>query len=149
MDAIDLLKDDHRKVENLFAAFLQAEESEDQREQIFQEIQFELSAHAEAEEKAFYPAVQAEIPAEVDEALQEHSSVKGMLAELLAMDFEDEDFDSSFLNLMKAVQHHVEEEEGPGGIMDIARQSLESERLRTMADDIQAIKRKVQDEMAA
>lgn len=149
MDAIDLLKEDHRKVENLFAAFVQAEESEEQREQIFQQIQIELSAHAEAEEKAFYPAVQAEIPAQVDEALQEHSDVKEMLAELLNMDFDDERFDSSFTNLMKAVQHHVEEEEGPGGVMDIARQTLESETLRTMADDIETIKRKIQGEMAA
>src|SRR3954469_10625999 len=124
MDAIDLLKEDHRKVEQLFAAFLQVEDSEQQREDIFQQIQIELAAHADAEEKAFYPLLQAEIPEEVDEALQEHSAVKDMLAEILSMDFEDEGFDSKFTNLMKSVQHHVDEEEGPGGIMEVARQKV-------------------------
>src|SRR5689334_25117781 len=102
MDAIDLLKADHRKVEELFASFLQVENSEDQREEIFQQIQIELSAHAEAEEKAFYPLLQAEIPEQVDEALEEHSEVKEMLADMLSMDFDDEGFDTQFTTLMTA-----------------------------------------------
>jgi hypothetical protein len=149
MDAIELLKKDHRKVEGLFAAFLQVEDSEEQREEIFQEIQTELSAHAEAEEKAFYPALQGEIPEQVDESLQEHAEVKELLAELLDLDFEDEGFDSKFTELMKAVQHHVEEEETPGGAMDVARQKLSAEMLTNMVDEIEAIKRDIEDEMAA
>jgi len=149
MDAIELLKKDHRKVEELFAAFLQVEDSEEQREEIFQEIQTELSAHAEAEEKAFYPALQGEIPEQVDESLQEHAEVKELLAELLDLDFEDEGFDSKFTELMKAVQHHVEEEETPGGAMDVARQKLSAEMLTNMVDEIEAIKRDIEDEMAA
>ena len=149
MDAIELLKKDHRKVEELFAAFLQVEDSEEQREEIFQDIQTELSAHAEVEEKAFYPALQGEIPEQVDESLQEHAEVKELLAELLDIDFEDEGFDSKFTALMKAVQHHVEEEEAPGGSMDVARQKLSAEMLTNMVDEIKAIKRDIEDEMAA
>jgi hemerythrin superfamily protein len=149
MDAIDVLKQDHRKVEQLFAAFLQAEDSEEQREENFQQIQIELSAHAEAEERAFYPAVQAEIPEQVDEALQEHSEVKQMLAEILAMEFDEDGFDARFTALMKAVQHHVDEEEGPGGILETARQKLNPETLAKIADEIDAIKREVEGEMAA
>ncbi len=149
MDAIDLLREDHRKVEDLFAAFLQVEDSEQQREEILQQIQIELAAHSEAEEKAFYPLLQAEIPEQVDEALQEHSEVKEMLAEILAMDFDDEGFDTEFTKLMKAVQRHVEEEEGPGGIMDIAKQRIAADTLKTLTKDITAIKRDIQDEMAA
>jgi hemerythrin superfamily protein len=150
MDAIDLLKQDHRKVEELFAAFLQAEDSEEQREQMFQEIQIELSAHAEAEERVFYPAVQAETPEQVDEALREHAQVKEMLAELLEMDFDDDGFDAKFTSLMKAVQHHVdEEEEGPGGIMETARQTLSPEILADIGNEIEAVKREIKGEMAA
>jgi len=149
MDAIDLLKQDHRKVEDLFAAFLQAEDSEEEREGIFQQIQIELSAHAEAEERAFYPAVQAEIPEQVDEALQEHSEMKEVLAELLGMDFDQEGFDSKFTSLMKAVQRHVDEEEGPEGIMETARQKLGAETLASISDEIEAVKREVQGDMAA
>jgi hemerythrin superfamily protein len=149
MNGIDVLKQDHRKVEQLFAKFLQLQDSDDERERVFQEIETELSAHAEAEEKVFYPLLKAEIPDQVDEALQEHMEVKEMLVEVLDMEFNDENFDSKFTAMIKAVQHHVEEEERDGGIMDIARQKINEENLTTMASDIEAIKRAIQDEMAA
>ena len=148
MNGIDVLKQDHRKVEQLFAKFLQLQDSEEERERVFQEIETELSAHAEAEEKVFYPLLKAEFPDQVDEALQEHMEVKEMLVEILDMEFNDEDFDSKFTAMIKAVQHHVEEEERDGGIMDIARQKINEENLTTMASDIEAIKRAIQDEMA-
>ena len=149
MNVIDVLKQDHRKVEQLFAKFLQLQDSEEERELVLHEIETELSAHAEAEEKVFYPLLSAEIPDQVDEAVQEHSEIKEMLVELLDMEFNDEDFDWKFTAMIKAVQHHVEEEERDGGIMDIARQKINDENLTTMANDIQAVKRAVQDEMAA
>jgi hypothetical protein len=149
MNGIDVLKQDHRKVEQLFAKFLQLQDSEEERERVFQEIEIELSAHAAAEEKVFYPLLKGEIPDQVDEALQEHMEVKEMLVELLDMEFNDVDFDSKFTAMIKAVQHHVEEEERDGGIMDIARQKINEENLTTMASDIEAIKRAIQDEMAA
>jgi len=149
MNVIDVLKQDHRKVEQLFAKFLQLQDSEEERELVLHEIETELSAHAEAEEKVFYPLLTAEIPDQVDEAVQEHSEIKEMLVELLDMEFNDEDFDWKFTAMIKAVQHHVEEEERDGGIMDIARQKINDENLTTMANDIQAVKRAVQDEMAA
>ena len=149
MNVIDVLKQDHRKVEQLFAKFLQLQDSEEERELVLHEIETELSTHAEAEEKVFYPSLKAEIPDEVDEALQEHTEVKEMLVELQDMEFNDEDFDWKFTAMIEAVQHHVEEEERDGGIMDIARQKINDENLTTMANDIQAVKRAVQDEMAA
>jgi len=149
MNVIDVLKQDHRKVEQLFAKFLQLQDSEEERELVLHEIETELSAHAEAEEKVFYPLLSAEIPDQVDEAVQEHTEIREMLAELLDMEFNDEDFDWKFTAMIKAVQHHVEEEERDGGIMDIARQKINDENLTTMANDIQAVKRAVQDEMAA
>ena len=97
----------------------------------------------------FYPLLKAEIPDQIDEALEEHQEVSKMLVELLDMKFNDEDFYSKFTAMIKAVQHHVEEEERDGGIMDIARQKINEENLTTMASDIEAIKRAIQDEMAA
>jgi len=149
MNGIDVLKQDHRKVEQLFAKFLQLQDSEEERERVFQEIETELSAHAEAEDKVFYPLLKGEIPDQVDEAREEHLEISKTLVELLAMEFNDEDFDSKFTSMIKAVQHHVEEEEREGGIMDVARQKISEENLTTMASDIEAIKRAIQDEMAA
>jgi hemerythrin superfamily protein len=149
MNGIDVLKDDHRRVEQLFAEFIQIEDSEDERERLFQRILTELSAHVAAEEKVFYPALQAEIPDQIDQARAEHSQVKQMLAQLLEMDFEDDDFDAKFTGMMKAVQQHVEEEEGPGGIMDVAQQELSAEILTTMATDIETVEQEIQADMAA
>ena len=149
MNAINLLKEDHRKVEELFARFLQVQDSEEEREQLFEEIQTELCVHAEAEEKVFYPLLTAEIPDQVDEALEEHLEIKEMLAELLDMDFDDDEFDAKFTAMIKAVQNHVEEEERTGGILDIARQKVSEEDLTNLANAIQILKRDIHDELMA
>jgi hypothetical protein len=74
--------------------------------------------------------------------------VKEMLADLLGMDFDDEGFEPD-LQVSCAVQHHVEEEEGPGGIMEIARQKISTKRLNDVTKDSRSIKRDVEGEMAA
>jgi len=72
-----------------------------------------------------------------------------MLAELLDMEFDEQNFDWKFTAMMKAVQHHVEEEERSGGIMDVALQKISQENLTSMTSDIEAVKRNIEDETAA
>ena len=55
---IKLIEQDHREVEELFSQF---EQSGDKS--IAMKICHELDAHADAEEKAFYPVVRAEVDA--------------------------------------------------------------------------------------
>jgi len=148
MDAIDLLKQDHRRVEQLFARFLEAQ-SEEPQEDLFQEIQTELAAHAEAEERVFYPAMKEHAREQVEEAVSEHAGVKQMLADLLDLDIDDETFDERFNTLMENVQHHVEEEEAPEGLLELARQKLNPEMLSEMVNQIQAVKRDVENDLAA
>lgn len=57
-DAIDMLKDDHRKVEALFEQFLKEENGKEQ--QIAQQIFHELEVHSTLEEELFYPALQTQ-----------------------------------------------------------------------------------------
>lgn len=54
MDAIELLEDQHREVEDLFEEIEEAEASE--KREIFDEIADQLAIHATIEEKHFYPA---------------------------------------------------------------------------------------------
>jgi hemerythrin superfamily protein len=56
MDALELLKEDHQKVKELFE---EVEGTEDQKEKtrIFSEIQTELETHARIEETVFYPSM--------------------------------------------------------------------------------------------
>jgi hemerythrin superfamily protein len=115
MDAITLLKDDHRNVERLFKQFEKAgPRAHVKKRQLVDRIVEELSRHAAAEEQVFYPVVRASVPDTDDitlESLEEHHVVKLLLAELTDMDPEHERFDAKVTVLIENVRHHVEEEE--------------------------------------
>jgi len=150
MDAIELIKQDHRNVERLFTEFLETEDSEvDSREDLFQQIETELNAHTEAEEKVFYPAMRDKAPEKVQESLREHSQVKQLLAELLDLDFDEDEFPIKFNKLMEDVLHHVEEEEAEDGILEIAQNSFDSQELARMGGEIQRVKESIEGELAA
>src|ERR1051326_4701009 len=127
MNAIEFIKQDHLRIDELFQKFL-ASESETTQEKLCQEIETGLSAHAEMEEKAFYPALKDIAPDKVDEAIKEHAQVKQLLADMLDADLNDEGFDSKFQQLVDDVRHHVEEEEAPGGVLEAAADSLSEEQ---------------------
>lgn len=115
MDAITLLKDDHRTVEQLFKRFEQAgDRAHVQKRQIVDRIIEELSVHAAIEEQVFYPVVRAAVPTTEDialESLEEHHIVKWTLSELVELDPTDERFDAKVTVLMENVRHHIKEEE--------------------------------------
>ena len=116
MDAIELLKNDHRTVERLFARYEDTtDQAEKTRDDLVDDIIQELSVHAVIEEQVFYPAVRLTVPDEEDdvlEALEEHHIVKWTLSELEKLNPTDERFHPKVTVLMEMVRHHVEEEEG-------------------------------------
>jgi len=148
MDVIDFIKQDHRRIEDLFNKFL-ASDVETQQEDLYQEIQTGLNAHSEMEERVLYPALKQIAPEQVEEALKEHGEVKEILAELLDADLNGEEFEARFNELMNDVIHHVEEEEAPQGILAIARREFDQNKLMQMAREMQNIKRDVQEDLAA
>ena len=115
MDAITLLKDDHKTVEALFTRFEKAgDRAYAEKRRIVDRIIEELSAHAAVEEQLFYPVARATVPgteAVTLESLEEHHIVKWVLSELDSMAPEDERFDAKVAVLIENVRHHVEEEE--------------------------------------
>ena len=115
MDAITLLKEDHRTVEKLFKRFEKAgDRAVVEKREVVDRIIEELSVHAAIEEQFFYPVVRATVP-DTDsialESLEEHHIVKWLLDELDRMSPEDERFDAKVTVLIENVRHHVEEEE--------------------------------------
>ena len=56
LDAIALLKQDHRTAEDLFAEFEKAG-GEGRKQKIAEQICLELSVHAKIEEEIFYPTL--------------------------------------------------------------------------------------------
>src|SRR5579871_2036765 len=113
MDAVTMLRNDHRAVEKLFKAFEKAKDSGTKSQAVSQMIP-ELSVHTVIEEEVFYPAIRREVEGADDmvlESLEEHHILKWVLAELEGMPTEDERFEAKVTVLIENVRHHVEEEE--------------------------------------
>lgn len=111
MDAIKLLKKQHREVERLFAEFDKSEEDA-QKQTLFNKIADALAVHATIEERWFYPAVRArQTEEQLEEAYDEHLDVKKLLVETMS-EMDAPGFDGKVAAIKGAVEHHVEEEEG-------------------------------------
>lgn len=113
MDAITLLKQDHKTVEQIFKQFEKATQPAQQRN-LARRVVEELSVHAAIEEMVFYPAVRERVPTTdetVLESLEEHHIVKWTLSELDDMKPDDERFKAKMAVLIENVRHHVKEEE--------------------------------------
>lgn len=115
MDAIVLLKDDHKTVEKLFREFEKAgDRAVKTKRRLVDQMIKELTVHAYIEEQVFYPAARAAVPATTDhvlESIEEHHVVVWMLSELAGMDPANERFTAKATVLIENVRHHVEEEE--------------------------------------
>ena len=111
-DAVALLKEDHRKVEELFSEFEKAS-GDGRKAKIAQQICLELTVHAEIEEKIFYPACEGKVEDDLlKEAYVEHDGAKVLIAEIEANEAGgDEYFDAKVKVLQEQIEHHVEEEE--------------------------------------
>ena len=110
MDAIELLKTQHKEVKGLFKRIEKAEE--DEKQDLFEQLADALAVHAAIEEKHFYPATKnARTEELLQEAVEEHLSAKRLIADLMEMSPEDPQFDAKVAVLEEQIEHHVEEEE--------------------------------------
>lgn len=116
MDAIKLLKDDHKKVKELFREYEGAGDRAYQTKHKIAEQAFaELKVHTAIEEEIFYPAVREKTDRDgkelVAEGIEEHHVVETLIEELEQLEPQDERFDAKFKVLTENVEHHIEEEE--------------------------------------
>ena len=124
-DAIALLKQDHRTVEELFGQFEKAS-GDGRKQQLARQICLELSVHATIEEEIFYPACEGKVDEDLlKEAYVEHDGAKVLIAEIEAgSEQSDEFFDAKVKVLQEQIEHHVEEEEKRmEGLFSQARQA--------------------------
>ena len=114
MNAIELLKEDHDKVDKLFEK-VKADEDADHRD-TFEQIKAELEAHTHIEETIFYPKLKEEGDEELKkitlEGIEEHHQAKVFLRELSGLAEDSEKFEPKLKVLMEDITHHVQEEEG-------------------------------------
>jgi hemerythrin-like domain-containing protein len=116
-NAIELLLDDHKKVQKLFRDFEKRdhEDIEACREIVMQACT-ELKVHSMVEKEIFYPAVrdqadQEKLESTLNEAEVEHGSVDELVEKLEGMDASDPMYSAHFTVVCEYVKHHIKEEE--------------------------------------
>jgi hypothetical protein len=112
VDAIKLLKGDHKEVKAYFKEYAGLEDDTD-KQALADKICLALTVHAQIEEEIYYPATREAIDDDdlLEEAEVEHASAKQLIAEIQAMKAGDRLFDAKVTVLGEYIDHHVAEEE--------------------------------------
>jgi hemerythrin superfamily protein len=114
IDAIALLKADHRTIEQLFAAF-ERTSNQARRRELATRLCHELVVHAKVEEELLYPQALAAFDPQdhglIWEATVEHGTLSGLIEGLADQQDDNELFASHVRVLKEYVKHHVESEE--------------------------------------
>ena len=143
IDAISLLKTDHRKVKNLFARYESAGDFRT-KQLIAEQVFTELELHAHLEEHLFYPAYEAMTGKHgtqlVANSRLEHEHVRELMSELQGIDLDEAEFEVKFHELMGVVREHVAEEEN--AMFPEAEQML-ADQLEDLMDHMVALKQQL------
>lgn len=111
MDAVALLKADHRKVEDLFAKF-EAATAAGQKRKLAEQICTELKIHTILEEEIFYPACEGKVEEDLlAEAYVEHDAAKVLISQIEDSEPAAEFYDAKVKVLSEEIGHHIKEEE--------------------------------------
>jgi len=144
MDAITMLKRQHREVSDLFERFHKARAAKQKRE-IFENIADALAVHAAIEEKHFYPSVKKKATEDIlRESVEEHLQIKRVIADLLDLDPSDASFAAKVKVLQDDVEHHVEEEEKD--LFPKVKKLLDAEELASIAAEMQEMQAELEGE---
>ena len=113
MNAIELLKTDHKVVADLFEQVRNTPESK--HSAIFTKIKAELDVHAHIEETVLYPKLKKDGTKKLaditSEGIEEHHQIKMFLKELDGVRRRKDVFEAKLKVLIEDVEHHVDEEE--------------------------------------
>lgn len=143
MDAIALIKTDHKTVEALFKRFEQAgSKAYKTKRQLADRVIKELSVHAAIEEKVMYPAMKrlgGEFSEMVHEADVEHAEAKNALRAMVGLSGDDPMLDAKMSALIGGVRHHVKEEEEE--MLPKFRKALSRDQLEDLGERLRQAKK--------
>ena len=141
MDAIDLLKADHKKVKGLLTELAgTTTRAVKKRAELLEQIRVNLKAHTQIEEEIFYPAFkkagEKEEARMYYEAMEEHRAAGDLvLPDLLNTAPDSEQFGGRAKVLKELVEHHVKEEEQE--MFKDAKKLLSKEELKELGQRLE------------
>jgi hemerythrin superfamily protein len=149
IDAIALLKADHKKVRALLET-LDKTDAPARRTKLLGQIETEIKVHARVEEEVFYPAFKrkAEESEEMKmffEAKEEHGLVDIMLPKVKSADPGGDEFGARAKVLKDLVLHHAKEEEKE--MFKAAKELFDRDELKALGSRMQVRKRELLREM--
>jgi hemerythrin superfamily protein len=137
-NALELLKSQHEEVEALIQ---ELEDATDLSEKsvLFEALADRIAAHATIEEKLFYPAVMHETTRELlVEAVEEHLSVKRVLADMMDLEPDDEHWVAKLVVLRDQFVHHAHDEE-EDQLFPQVRELFDDDQLAALGNDMLAM----------
>jgi hypothetical protein len=152
-NAIELLKEDHKKVKGLLAELTETTtRAEKKRRQLLDKIEMEIQIHTRIEEEIFYPAFKEAGDSEHSkvyfEALEEHRAVEEMvLPDLKKTPPTSEKFSGRAKVLKELIEHHADEEEKD--MFKKAAKSMSKEELGELGRQMSERKLALQREMSS
>ncbi len=144
-DVIEILEQDHRAVEEMFAELeslrgAATDEAKARRKTVTEQVTMELVRHSVAEEVLVYPLVEARVSAEeAEHAREEHAEAEETLQRLEKLDADDPAFDDVLATLMAEIRHHIDDEEGETFVH--MRQVIDAAELRSMGRAVEGFKK--------
>jgi hemerythrin superfamily protein len=141
VDALELLKRDHREVKALFDEVLKDETGTlTKQRKTIDRILGMLELHAKVEESLFYPAIQQKTKRDTEdrmgvlEAFEEHGSMKDLMRKIKRATGRDETVRAKVQVLSEITEHHVKEEES--SLFSEARRLLGEKKLMAIGGEI-------------
>jgi hemerythrin superfamily protein len=108
--AADMIRLDHTRVMATFHRY-SLDSSPRVKRALAEAICVALEIHAQMEEEVFYPALREAGSELVQKSVPEHEEMRRLIAALRKLEPGDEQYDATFMDLMRAVIHHVADEE--------------------------------------
>jgi len=144
MNALELIKEDHKRLKKMLEHTLEAEGSTD-REAAMDQLRTELVAHERMEEEVFYPRLRDEqkVRDNVLEGLEEHHVADVILDELLDVPPDSDLWKAKVKVLKENVEHHMDEEEDE--LLKNAKRVLDRDELNRLGERMERIKRDAED----
>ena len=106
----DMIRADHTRVLATFHRY-KAHTTPATKQALVAHICLALEVHAQAEEEIFYPAMSSVDTALVGRLIPEHDKVRSLIGAVRGLDPATPEYDSTLMELMREVMHHVADEE--------------------------------------